>query len=520
MNSQIKLKHNFGFTWNSSGKNHAKGYGWDEDGNYYKDADLLKYIDKIESNEQVIQKINKLNGCFSFVLCVNDCVVLVTDLTRTFPLFYSYLDGDVWISDCSIYLAAETKSLINSIHLEEFLVAGYVFSDGTIFNEVHATKANTVLIIQNSRIHSFNTLKFRVQSEDIEDNTLLSTIDKHFVRIANQIVKSANGRTIVIPLSGGLDSRAIVAMLFKLNYSNVICYTYGKKSSEEYKISKKVADILGYQHIFIEYKDEIWKNVFSESNSIFFEYAFNGVSLPHYQDMYAIGKLHENGLIPRDSIIIPGHSGDLIGGSHLRSEYNSYIIKDSKFLDPKNIIISKHIESSYDFKNQIDNRLDAELKEAAKEHYFPTEYWNIVNRQAKYINNSVRIYEYYGYEHRLPLWDKQLTQFFLELPPGKRIGIVLYEIYLRKIFRELNIDENIKQDHAYTIRLRPIFNILPNSIKKFLKGIYADYVLKSTDYNNFIAANKLLGCNASTFKELQKGYARWLYAKIVKNRRF
>ena len=57
-----------------------------------------------------------------------------------------------------------------------------------------------------------------------------------------RLIKFANGRQIIVPLSGGYDSRLVASLLKQANYQNILCFTYGKKSSPEVIISKKVAN--------------------------------------------------------------------------------------------------------------------------------------------------------------------------------------------------------------------------------------------------------------------------------------
>ncbi len=54
-------------------------------------------------------------------------------------------------------------------------------------------------------------------------------------------------------LSGGLDSRTVAANAKKrLGANDVICVSYGRKGCREAEISKRVAEALGYEWIFIE----------------------------------------------------------------------------------------------------------------------------------------------------------------------------------------------------------------------------------------------------------------------------
>ncbi|WP_269848621.1 asparagine synthase-related protein [Methanosarcina horonobensis] len=55
------------------------------------------------------------------------------------------------------------------------------------------------------------------------------------------------------------------------------------------------------------------------------------------------------------------------------------------------------------------------------------EYFDSNERQAKFIINSVRVYEFFGYEWRIPLWDAELMEFFLRVPIEHRINRNLYK---------------------------------------------------------------------------------------------
>ena len=73
-------------------------------------------------------------------------------------------------------------------------------------------------------------------------------------------MKALDGRTAVIPLSGGADSRMVVSMLKNQGYEKVICYTYGKPGNRESEMSKAVAEEYGYEwHIIPHSAEEIAK---------------------------------------------------------------------------------------------------------------------------------------------------------------------------------------------------------------------------------------------------------------------
>ena len=71
-------------------------------------------------------------------------------------------------------------------------------------------------------------------------------------KIIKKSIKEVNGKTVIIPLSAGLDSRLIASGLKHFNYKNVKCFSYGLKNNYEAKMSKKISEKLGYEWAFVE----------------------------------------------------------------------------------------------------------------------------------------------------------------------------------------------------------------------------------------------------------------------------
>ena len=107
-------------------------------------------------------------------------------------------------------------------------------------------------------------------------------------------------------------------MLKRLGVDDVICFSYGQKGSYEAEISKKVAEVLGYRWYFVEYTNDKWYQCcHSFEMAAYNQYAGNFVSLPHIQDFLALQELQKEGKIPKKSVFIPGHCGNLIAGDCL-----------------------------------------------------------------------------------------------------------------------------------------------------------------------------------------------------------
>lgn len=517
---EIELKYNFGYKWYENDGIYVKGYLFDKDDRLYKDNELIKYFKNIKDQNDFKNRLIEANGIFSVIIHKNEKVYMAVDRTRTFPIFYVNIGDNLYISDNNFYLKDRLNLKISELSKNELLGFGYVSGFETIFQEVFQIQAGQLISFIDNHLNYSQYNNFILDiNPNIKEEKIFSELNEITLKIFNRLIQYANGRTLLIPLSGGYDSRYIIAMLSKLQYSKIIAFTYGKENSHEVIISKKIAKILNIKHYFIEYKN-IWSNIFTNELKEYFKYSFNGVSLTHIQDIYAIKYLHEKKLIPQDTVVIPGHSGDLIGGSHIRTEYD-ILKKESKFLDIREIIYLKNFKSvNNNIKSEIFDKLAIQLnKNKGYNSYSLSENWNIKNRQSKYIINSCRIYEYYNYQYLLPLWDKELVEYYLSLPLKYRVENVIYNQYLeQEIFIPLNINF-LKKEALYRNKyIKRIKSILPNFISLALKNVYIVLKKKKDNVNDFNAIDKILleqlenkNVEYSDFKEL---LGIWLLEKL------
>jgi len=522
MRVEINLSYNKGFKWFSSNSIYVKGYLFDTNNNLYKEELLIKYFENINTIEEFKQKLIDANGIFSVVIKQEKQTFIAVDRTRTFPIFYAETDDAFYISDDIFIIKNKINTTILNISSEEFLLTGYVSGKDTLFKKIYQIESGELIFFHQNRLHIINYHNFVL---DINYN--LNSIDKIYQdieqisnNIFNRLINYANGRTLLIPLSGGYDSRYIIVMLKKLNYQNIIAFTYGKKDSPEVKVSKKIANILDVKHYFIEYNYSTWEETFSDSLLDYFFYSFNGVSLTHIQDIYAITYLHRNNILPKDTIVVPGHSGDLIGGSHIRAEYD-ILKKDSKFLDIKEIIYLKYYGfKEEDYKKVIFKKLEKQLKgENAYNSYSFTENWNIKNRQSKYIINSCRLYEYYGYKFLLPLWDIEITDYFISLPLKYRVDNIIYNQYLEEnLFKKFKINFLKKEPLYKNYYIQNIKNMLPLNISKYLKNIYVLFKNRKNDVNNFNLIDNILLKDINhkdvRYKDFKELLGIWIIDKV------
>src|SRR5690606_29944770 len=159
-------------------------------------------------------------------------------------------------------------------------------------------------------------------------------------------------------------SRLIAMLLHERKHKNVVAFSYGRPGNANAKVSQDVAAALGIEWHFIEYNAAIWCKHWNGGDADRFrDRSSNLVSLPHPQDWPAVRELLERGAIERSAIVVPGHSGDFLGGSHTPEEF--FARKNFSARDLTGAIAKRHYQnvptSRSEFSERIMSRIEPEF---------------------------------------------------------------------------------------------------------------------------------------------------------------
>ena len=398
-----------------------------------------------------------LNGEFAIVAETNSRIFCAVDKLRRIPLFYITTKDNFVISDDAYYLKDKINSRLNEKNAAEFMVAGYVTGDETLFDGIKQIRSGEFLTYQKKDNFLKTSCYFRFLHEnyyELPEGQLLEMLDQVFVHTFSRLIESTvnQGKKLIVPLSGGLDSRIIVAMLKRLGVNDVICVSYGRKGNRESIISKQVAEALGYDWLFVEYTAQKWHECYnSKEADCYRTFAGNLSSLPHMQDFLTVKTLKSQGKIPENSVFVPGHTADMLAGSHIPS----YYLDNSKKYDSDTFSVDSlklhynlwkwPYELEHTFKEKLNKSISGLEINDNKTCASAIELFDFNERQSKFIVNSVRAYEFFGYEWRTPFWDMELIEFYLKVSLEYRINQTLYIKYARdRLFSgELNVLKKI-----------------------------------------------------------------------------
>jgi len=453
-----------------------RGYFFTSDSKLYEGDAAVEYIKMVSTDFKKLKELLKsLSGSFAGIIHNENENILFTDRLRSIPLFYSS-DGENTSDNAYELIQYIEEKEIVKISEKEFLNSGFVSSFRTIIKNILQVEASQVVQLGNGFIKtSYYYVHLPNRFSNKRFNDYYNELDKIFDIISLRVRKFVKNRTVIIPLSGGYDSRTIAVIAKKAGIKDVLCYTYGQSTDLETVISKKVARKLGFKWILVkESKDELHET-FSGSDFIAYsKLSFNLVSRPSAQDYNAVKFIFNNKLAPTDSVIIPGHSMDLLGGSHITNLYMNY----SNELNLE--LLLKSIEKKY--YNNIDceenksairsflSRSISSVKNVSLYSVFDS--YNVFNRQAKYIVNSVRVYEFWGYNWMIPLWDNLLMDFWYSVDVKYRVNNKLLNSYLlNQLF--------YKYDITFVKKELNLFNKLVNVGVRVLKtGSFKGRILR------------------------------------------
>lgn len=436
----MRLINNRGYAWEQSGDLHFKGYRYTDS-----PSNGIQHLAERFRGKRTIGELSTVikewNGCFALVLDTEEFLFAAVDFIRSIPLFYR-LDDKLELSDTAAQLL-QGGLTIDEVAAAELLVSGITWGNRTLSEEIHGLGNGECLFYDKQRgmleVLEYRNLSYEEKYSGSPEEWA-KDLYKVYTKAASRFVQDIQGRTIVIPLSGGEDSRLVVHALHEIGYEKVICYSYGKRGNFEGEISKKIADYLGYPWYFLEYDDLDWRAWYeSEEFQDFSDYASNLVSIPHFQDFHAVKALVQEGRIPEDAIFAPGHTGDLLHGNHIPK---LFLLRDQ--ISKERLITEnlRELAGNAKWTAQVNSHRALMIQDMTKllppGGQYPREkacelleYYDWKEKHGKFLANSIRVYEYFGHPWRMLLWDKEVVDFWMRVPIEYRYERNLHYIYTK-----------------------------------------------------------------------------------------
>ena len=394
-----------------------------------------------------------LDGHFALCIETPAGVLAAVDRVRSIPLAYADGEDGLVIDDQATRLSRRLGLGVEDIDPDAalaFAMSGCTIGPATLYKGMRQLLPGEFLLCATGQgapsVHCYGLYRpWRVEPRGRD--VLLRELTDVTLGILEKLVRSAGGRQILVPLSAGMDSRLIVSGLAHLGHRNVRCFSYGMTGNFEASAARKIAAHLGYAWTFVPFTHRHARAAFSSGlHRRYHDYADNAAATPVEHDFLALTRMDGADWVDEDAILVNGQSGDYITGAHIPPPLTAPL--DSRSREERDAVlfdalVAKHYGLWQGLRtpenlSRIRTMLWRELEGAGAPFDDPEasfalyEFSEFQNRQCKYVVAGQRAYEFFGYDWRLPLWDKDYLEFWERVPLDDKVDRNLFRAMLER----------------------------------------------------------------------------------------
>lgn len=412
--------------WRRTGNVHARGRAFETDGTERDPAEAFAGSDSLQS---VLDTAERLDGFYAAVVRTEETVFLVCDHARSVPLYFRTA-GPLRVSDVATRLAARDPSNYDPVAASEFALTRYVTRGETLRPDVASVRAGEVVAVPRDAPAEFERHRYfryrptATESTGRSDSALRARLGTVLGDVFDRVARIAGDRQVWVPLSGGWDSRLVATMLVERGVE-VVGFTFGARGHADVEVSRDVADALGIEWEWVEYTTGRWYDWYhSEDRAKYHEYAFDFDSLPFLAEWPAVYELQRQGRIPDDAVVCPGHTVATPSERIPEEWLSTSPIGD----DVVEYILDEHYSlwewEDADLMEAFANRIAADAQvatvETGPQAAAAYEQWEWTTRMSTFTNADLRLYEWFGLDWWLPLWDRRYVSFWASCPLSAR----------------------------------------------------------------------------------------------------
>ncbi len=391
--------------------------------------------DTTDPLDGIAQFLSKAEGFGAGILCWNGHTLAFTDHCRSTPVFYtdSAVGGDAHtVRQTTPQPGQDAQAVLSAA------TAGYVAGRRTLYEGLsqvrpgEAVHWDTAGTMRRKRAFVYSSDTSATDQGD-PATALTEAIDAAIDRV----IEAAAGAPVWVPLSGGLDSRLVLAKLAARGCPNLHSFSYGPRGNADAMVARDIAARLDVPWRFIATPAKDVREFFAgATRRDYWAFADGLCATPNNQDLLPLIRLRKSGALSDDAMIVNGQTGDFISGGHVpdvlfdnptpvdalieRIIGRHHALWHSLLTDEHRRTLHAHVRDVLDLDTDGNALLDPRDAIVLWERY---EY---EGRQAAYIVNGQRIYDFLGLRWALPLWDGEVVRFWRDVDPALKRGQKLY----------------------------------------------------------------------------------------------
>ncbi len=400
-------------------------------------------------------------------------VKLITDRYGMRVLYYYAKAGDFsWAGDVKGILPLSfVDKTIDETTAPCFLDLGFLLEDHTWFEHIKLLDPATVLTFDIEKQSFEKHYYWRwsdIKQQQISFDDAVEAVSELMVQAV--LKRFTPQEKIGFPLSGGLDSRLLLAAVHK-HHSGYKghAYTFGREGAEDVLIARQVAERAGWEHKLYELTGDNWFEPRKDKTWI-------------VDGMLSMMHMHGTEFLPqmagRIGTMMNGYAGDVVIGGGYTTQDNADKRITSELATP---FYGRHVELA---------NLDNPFYDTP--HFEPHIYMNRVRRFTNV--GSVNILPYLNI--RKPFFDNDLMEFMFSITDQYKYQNKLYAAALMRAVPKFY------KDIPWQKTGRMIGN--PKDMTKFAKNVrrvkgalsrwgFLGKKTEYTDYNNWLRTPEIAG---------------------------
>ena len=386
----------------------------------------------------------ELNGLFSLVLERDDTVVVVSDRIGSRAVFYSTGDPPHVSDHFGALRSAVGGEPVTRDRELEFRMATYVSGEATLDPSIRKARPGTVLRVDaGGDVSDRQYYSFRDDPRPERYGTDRYAGWTDALRRAFERVRAvADGRQVVMGLSGGHDSRLIVTMLDRLGFDDVVLFTYSNIQDADYdlRVAKRVVEDVGFDHFEVEltrdgvlagHRSDLWREIVRRLGQ-------SGMSHTHPVEMAIQEGLRSADAVEDDALRLHGHQ--LFGAG---SFVPCRLLGAGDSTDVRAVVDAVYEQhySRYGFDDPAVETVKARIERTVRADPAPTggpfeavERWYWRERIPNFL--TMRPLVLMAFDVWFPLMDAELLAFWNGLSRWERHDKRLYERWVDDLYRE------------------------------------------------------------------------------------
>jgi asparagine synthetase B (glutamine-hydrolysing) len=274
----------------------------------------------------------------------------------------------------------------------------------------------------------------------------------------------------IVPISGGLDSRAVLAALLEFTDStNIHTYTFGTPGTLDYDIGNTIATATDTKHDNFPLTDYVYS--MEELLDISKRVDHQTVLFHHP----AVWKLDEKF---NKSIMWSGFFGGLTGSAYNKKAPLEINAAKKSFIKKNEYQRSISLQPNEDesFSNMLDIDFGKDNNQVT-----PTELLHFNNRQLKFIAPHVLMK---GFNYQTPFLNQDLFNFFLSIDDRYREGQFLYKKILLRTFPKL-FSYPIKDNAGLPMNTSSSKLFVKKAFNRLQRKLKRNYINSNVNYLDF-----------------------------------